>query len=92
MRDRSVALQYDNRLPAPLVVAQGRGERARRLVEIAREYDVPVIEAGELAELLSDVDVGELIPEPFYQAVAEVLAFVWRSRRSLSTDYRKVVG
>lgn len=76
-RAKSVALQYDDRLPAPLVVAQGTGRLAARLTELAREHGVPVVESAELAESLAEVDVGSLIPEVFYRAVAEVLAFIW---------------
>ena len=75
----SVALRYDSRLPAPLVVARGRGELADRLLRLAEQHDVPVVESGILADSLYVVEPGQLIPEAFYQAVAEVLGFVWRN-------------
>jgi flagellar biosynthesis protein len=77
-RRSSVALRYDNRLPAPLVVARGRGDLANRLLQIAEESQVPVVESAALAESLVVLEPGELIPESFYEAVAEVLSFVWR--------------
>ena len=77
--DRAVALRHD---PAtgrvPTVVAAGRGEVARRLVEIAAEHGVPVREDKDLAALLALVDLGDEIPVELYQAVAEVIAFVYR--------------
>ncbi|MFP4549535.1 MAG: EscU/YscU/HrcU family type III secretion system export apparatus switch protein [Spirochaetales bacterium] len=75
---RSVALQYDKMLPAPFVVARGKGLLADRLVELARQHDVPILEASALADSLYQVEVGTFIPEPFYQTVAEILAFVWQ--------------
>ena len=78
-RRTSVALQYDSRLPAPMVVARGKGELAQRLNALAREHGVPVVDAPEVAEALVLADPGEFIPEAFYEAVAEILGFVWRS-------------
>lgn len=78
-RRSSVALQYDSRLPAPLVVARGKGELAERLNALAREHDIPVVDAPDVAEALVVADPGEYIPEAFYEAIAEILAFVWRS-------------
>jgi type III secretion system FlhB-like substrate exporter len=66
-------------MPAPLVLARGTGELAQRLLRIAREHDVPVVDSKELAESLVVIDPGEFIPEPFYQAVAEIVGFVWRT-------------
>ena len=78
-KSRAVALQYDASLPAPLVVAKGEGLLARRLAELAREHDVPVVREEVLAQGLFVIETGRFIPEPFYKAVAEILAFVWRS-------------
>ncbi|MFW5683501.1 MAG: EscU/YscU/HrcU family type III secretion system export apparatus switch protein, partial [Spirochaetota bacterium] len=58
------------------------------LVQIAVEHDVPVVESSELAESLVAVDPG-FLPEPFYQAVAEILSFVWRTGRT-GGDRKKV--
>jgi flagellar biosynthetic protein FlhB len=45
---------------------------------MAQEHQIAVVEAGELAESLYQVEVGTYIPEPFYDVVAEILAFIWR--------------
>ena len=76
-RRTSVALRYDSRLPAPVVVARGKGELAERLIAIANENGVPVVDAEELAEGLYLLEPGTCIPESFYQVVAELLAFVY---------------
>jgi type III secretion system FlhB-like substrate exporter len=78
-RRSSVALHYDSRLPAPLVVARGKGELAERMNALAREHGIPVVDAPEVAEALVLADPGDFIPEAFYEAIAEILGFVWRS-------------
>lgn len=80
-RDTAVALQYDRALPAPFVVARGRGELAGRLVQLAEEHDIPRQTDGDLAEALYTVEVGAYIPEPFFKAVAEILAVVLSTER-----------
>jgi flagellar biosynthesis protein len=76
MPDRSVAIRYEQELPAPFIVASGRGDLARRIREIARQSGVAVVERPELAEALIDLDVGTFIPEELYRVIAELLVFV----------------
>jgi flagellar biosynthesis protein len=73
----AVALHYD-RTGAPRVVAKGKGAIGAKIIEIAREHDVPVEENEILAGALSNVELGEEIPAELYKAVAEVLVFVLR--------------
>jgi len=63
---------------APRVVAQGRGEVAERILELARVHGVPVHEDGDLLELLSTCDLGDEIPLELYPVVAELLHFLYR--------------
>jgi len=76
----AVALQYDQgRMAAPVVVAKGANLIAERIKEIARENGVTVVENKPLAQVLYKmVDIAEAIPDNLYQAVAEVLAYVYR--------------
>ena len=78
MRDgsRAVALRYTEELPAPMVIASGRGRAAECIARIAREHGVTIVRDTELAEALITVDLGSLIPEELYGGVAAVLAFV----------------
>ncbi|MCL6625930.1 MAG: flagellar biosynthesis protein FlhB [Alicyclobacillus shizuokensis] len=78
----AVALRYDaNVMKAPCVTAKGAEDVARRIRQLAREHGVPVVEQKPLAQALyRNVDVGEPIPEELYQAVAQVLAHVYRMR------------
>lgn len=75
----AVALRYltgDDR--APRVVARGRGEVAERILAIAKKSGVPVHPDRDLVEALAALEVGLEVPEKLYEALAEVLAFVYR--------------
>ncbi|MDY6852615.1 MAG: flagellar biosynthesis protein FlhB [Thermodesulfobacteriota bacterium] len=76
----AVALMYEpGKAEAPQVAAKGQALLAERIKEIAREHDVPIVEDKPLAQALyKSVEVGEVIPFMFYQAVAEILAYVYR--------------
>lgn len=75
----AVALKYDEgEMRAPKVVAKGRGYIAQRIREVAIEHGVPILERPPLARALFRlVEVGQEIPEQFYAAVAEILAYVY---------------
>ncbi len=76
----AVALKYEaGRMEAPMVIAKGAGVIAEKIREIAKKNNVPVIENKPLAQSLYKlVDMGKPITENLYQAVAEVLAYVYR--------------
>jgi len=81
----AVAMKYDRSRPAPTVVAKGQNFVAQRIKELAREHSVPVVENKPLARALYySVEIGDFIPRELYQAVAEVLAYVYRLRRRSS--------
>lgn len=73
---KSVAIKYEKGLPAPFILAKGREELADRIVELAEQNGVPIVERTELVEALYMVDVGAFLPEQFFEAVAELLVFV----------------
>jgi flagellar biosynthetic protein FlhB len=75
----AVALAYDEKMPAPRVVAKGRGAIARRIREIAQEHNVPLLEAPPLARALyAHTDLDQTIPPALFRAVAEVMAYVYQ--------------
>jgi flagellar biosynthetic protein FlhB len=75
----AVALAYDERMPAPRVVAKGRGAIAQRIREIAQEHGVPLLEAPPLARALyAHTDLDQTIPPALFRAVAEVMAYVYQ--------------
>lgn len=75
----AVAIKYDGKISAaPIVVAKGQDYIAKRIKEIAKENRVEIVENKPLARTLyNTVEVGESIPQELYQAVAEILAFVY---------------
>jgi flagellar biosynthetic protein FlhB len=76
----AIALQYDPKtMAAPKVVAKGADFMAMRIREIAAAHKIPVVERPPLARALySGVPVGRQIKPEFYEAVAEILAYVYR--------------
>lgn len=81
----AVALEYERGTRnAPRVTAKGRGELARRIVEVAEENGVVIDANGPLAEALCGVELDEEIPMELYEAVAEIIGFVLRA-----TDTRR---
>lgn len=72
---KAVALQYENGAPAPVVVASGMGYLAERMVEIASENGVPVYEDSSLATMLSQLALGQTIPESLYQFIVDIYVY-----------------
>ncbi len=79
----AVAIKYDSKsMTAPKVVARGMDFVAQTIKEIAKEHKVPTVENVAVARALyHDVPLGKEIPQEMYQAVAEILAFVYRTKR-----------
>jgi len=76
---KAIAITYDReRGDAPLVVASGQGNMAEQIIKVAREAGLEITQDADLAEVLAKVPVGTEVPVELYQAVAEVLAFVYR--------------
>ncbi|WP_251548871.1 EscU/YscU/HrcU family type III secretion system export apparatus switch protein [Neobacillus muris] len=81
---QAVALSYDAQThDAPKVTAKGNGELASKIIEAAKEHNVPIQEDPSLVELLSRLQINEVIPEQLYQAVAEIFAFIYKVDQNL---------
>ncbi|WP_425060872.1 Flagellar biosynthetic protein FlhB [Sporomusa carbonis] len=81
----AIALKYDKTMSAPVVLAKGQDFLAERIKQVARENRVAVVENKPLARALYPVvQIGDAIPPELYQAVAEVLAYVYRLKKRLS--------
>ena len=81
----AVALQYERGMPAPICVAKGVDELAKKIREIAGEHDIPIVENPPLARALhATVEIDAEIPVEHYKAVAEVIGFILRLRRRAS--------
>lgn len=73
---QAIALSYDGEEDAPKVIASGRGILAEKIIEKAKEVDVPVHRDDKLADTLSRLEIGDMIPPELYEVVAEILVFV----------------
>lgn len=73
---QAIALTYDPEEDAPKVVASGRGALAEKIIEEANQAKVPVHKDSKLADTLSRLEIGDMIPPELYEVVAEILVFV----------------
>lgn len=76
---KAVALKYEAaKREAPEVVASGRGQVAEQIIALAKAHGIHIKQDPDLVEVLSRLDIGDVIPPELYAVVAEVLAFVYR--------------
>ncbi|ACO03293.1 MAG TPA: flagellar biosynthesis protein FlhB [Persephonella sp.] len=78
----AVALKYEKgKMAAPKVIAKGKNHIAQKIKEIAKKYDIPVVEDPPLARsLYSSCEIGDMIPENLYVAIAKILAKIYRRK------------
>lgn len=87
----AVALAYEPGEQAPKILATGKGALAEKIIDAAKEADVPTYKDDKLADTLSRLEIGDMIPPELYQVVAEILVFVNdmdKIRQKLG-DYKK---
>jgi flagellar biosynthesis protein len=85
----AAAIRYDSaRDDAPKLAAKGKGHVAERIIELARQNNIPVRSDKALVQILSKLDLDQQIPPDLYRAVAEILAFVY----SANEQYRDRQG
>ena len=78
-KKKAVALGYNrSKDNAPGVLASGAGEIANRIIDLAKEHDIPIKEDPDLIEILSKVEVDQEIPPNLYKAVAEIFSFLYK--------------
>jgi flagellar biosynthesis protein len=81
---KAVALKYElGKDHAPKVTAKGKGYLAEKIIEVAEEHGVPLYEDKELSQVLEALDLDMEIPTELFQAVAEVLAFIYRMNKKM---------
>jgi len=90
----ALAVQYDPKvMAAPRVIAKGARLIAEKIKEIARLASIPIVENKPLAQTLyKTIDVGEEIPPKLYQAIAEILAYVYQLNQEKANRFRQTVG
>lgn len=75
--DKAVALSYDPSESVPKVIAKGEGIIARNIVEKGKEEDIVIYEDENLVDSLIGLDINDTIPEELYEAVAEIIFYVY---------------
>ncbi len=79
VQPQAVALRYDkSSTSVPKVVAAGRGDLAEQIIAAAQEAGIDIVEDPDLMEVLARIPLNDDIPEELFQAIAEILAFVYR--------------
>ena len=72
---KAVALQYGPGDAAPVIVASGMGYMAEKIVETAADCGVPIYEDNSLSTILTQLQLGQEIPESLYQAIVEIYVY-----------------
>jgi flagellar biosynthetic protein FlhB len=89
----AIALRYVTDMPAPVVVAKGRNLLAEKIKQLARDNGIMLVENKPLAQALyKSVEVGDSIPANLYQAVAEILALVFRAQAEVRRAAKRTGG
>ena len=82
--ENAIALLYDKEIHnAPVVISKGEKLLAKRMVEVAKKYDIPIVEDDETASILMELDIGEEIPYSLYEAVSVILSHVYKLKAEL---------
>jgi flagellar biosynthesis protein len=85
--DRAVALRYDKHTDhAPKVVAKGSGSVAEKIKETARTNNIPLYRDDVLVDLLSEVELDREIPPELYNAIAEILSWIYKANNDISKE------
>ena len=84
---KATALKYDGK-NAPKIVAQGHSLTAEEIIRIAKEHDVYIHEDPILVEVLSQLELGDEIPEQLYLAVAKIIAFAYMLQEKIPDDFQ----
>lgn len=72
---KAVALQYEAGDSAPVIVASGMGYMAEKIVEVASDSGVPIYEDNSLATILTQLKLGQEVPEELYKAIVEIYVY-----------------
>lgn len=81
---KAVALKYERgKDNAPRVIAKGKGYIGEKIIQIAKEHNIPIKEDPVLVEALSQIEINQEIPPELYKAVAEILAFIYRQTKKI---------
>lgn len=86
-QQQAVAVRYDpQKEQSPRVIAKGKGLIAEKILELAKQNNIPIYQDKDLIELLARVEVFDEIPAELYTAVAEVLVWVYRVNKGMGLN------
>ncbi len=74
--EKAVAIKYTPNVPAPFIIAKGKGTIAKIIKKIAEENGIHIMSMPDLADSLIEIDEGSFIPEEYYKIIAEILVFI----------------
>jgi flagellar biosynthesis protein len=86
---KAIALSYKEEYNAPKVIAKGKGEIADRILEVAKKEEIEIYEDEDLAEDLLKLELNDEIPPELYEAVSEIILFVYSLDREKGEAYGK---
>ncbi|MGA0241655.1 MAG: EscU/YscU/HrcU family type III secretion system export apparatus switch protein [Candidatus Marinamargulisbacteria bacterium] len=94
---QAIAIQYDqSSKKAPRIVASGRGKVAQKILTLAEENDIPMVEDSNLSKLLSSLKIKSEIPPKLFKVIAEILAFIFylekmaKKRAGLRSKFKRL--
>ncbi|MEF9951322.1 MAG: EscU/YscU/HrcU family type III secretion system export apparatus switch protein [Clostridium sp.] len=77
MRKKAAAIKYEKGLSAPIVTAMGFGEVAQKIIDVATDSNIPIVENTDIVDNLTPESIGDNIPNELYEIVAELLAYIY---------------
>ncbi|MBN2651663.1 MAG: EscU/YscU/HrcU family type III secretion system export apparatus switch protein [Spirochaetales bacterium] len=78
---KAVAINYKEGSYAPKILSKGGGVFAEKILEKAEEYDIPIVEDGDLVEILFASEIFDYIPEDVFEITATILAYVYENEK-----------
>ena len=79
-KKRAIAIKYDEGIDVPLIMAKEEGKRADELINEAIKREIPVTENTMLVDMLKMEEVGQMVPENAWKALAEIFAFILKDK------------
>ena len=79
-KKRAIAIKYDEGIDVPLIMAKEEGKRADKLIKVAIKREIPVTENTMLVDMLKMEEVGQMVPENAWKALAEIFAFILKDK------------
>ena len=79
-KKKAIAIKYDDGIDVPIIMAKEEGKRADQLIEEAIKREIPVTENTMLVDMLRVEEVGQMVPENAWKALAEIFAFILKDK------------